>query len=80
MFNSADPLHSGTYLDLRKRMIQRLQTARVDDLVFEAVQGVYDKTLSAENVVLSRPERERLHHDVLKALLTDMLAKLDGAK
>ena len=80
MFNSTDSFHSGTYFDLRKRVIQRLQLAKVDDLIFEAMKAVYEKALMSENIVLSRPERDRLLHEVLKAELVDMLAKLDGAK
>ena len=80
MFNPPDPFQPDTYIGLQKRLIKRVQAAKVDDQIFEAVQAAYEKTLKSENIVLSRPERERLLRNVLKAVLTDMLAKLDDAK
>ena len=72
--------NSGSYLDLRKRVIQRMHSARVDELVFKAVQESYEKIMNSENIVLSRPERERLLQHVMRAVLTDMLTKLEGGK
>jgi len=74
------PTDYGSYMDLRKRVIQRMHTARVDDQIFETVQGMFEKTMNLERLVLSRPERDRLLKEVMKSLLTDMLTKLEGAK
>jgi hypothetical protein len=71
---------SGSYFDLLKRVIQRMQSAKIDDQIFEAVQKAYQKELTFENVVLSRAERDRLLRQVMKVVLTDMLKKLDNAK
>lgn len=76
MFNSPD---FGSYMDLRKRLVTRMQATAADQ-IFEALQKLFEKTLAAENIVLSRPERDRLLHQIMKSILTDMLAKLEGAK
>lgn len=80
MFNPLDPNVSGSYVGLQKRVIDRLRSADVNDRVFEAVEAVYERELAAEHLVLSRPERVRLLHQVMKAVLSEMLAKLEGAR
>jgi hypothetical protein len=77
MFNPPD---FGSYIDLKKRLIQRMKAAKVDDQIFEAVQKLFENTLNSEKIVLSRPERERLLRQIVKSVLTDMLTKLDGDK
>jgi len=74
------PTDYGPYMDLRKRVLQSMHIARVDDQIFETVHGMFEKTMNMERLVLSRPERDRLLKEVMKSLLTDMLAKLEGAK
>ncbi len=70
---------SGSYINLLKRMTQRLQHGNVNDRVFETVQKSFQKELSLEKIVLSHAESDRLLRQVLKAVLTDMLTRLDGA-
>ena len=79
MLNPPNP-NPGSYVDLLKRMTQRVQQAKVDNQILETVQQVVEKELDQQNIVLSRPERVRLFRQVTKAVLTDMLAKLDGEK
>ena len=67
----------GFYVNLQKRMLQRVQSAKVDDQIFEVVQRAYEKALDEENIVLSRPERKRLLSQILKLVLEDMIKKLD---
>jgi hypothetical protein len=69
---------SGNYFDLKKRIIKNVQTASANDRVFEAVHKLFEKSLREENIVLSRPEKNRLLREVLKSVLTDMLKKLDN--
>ncbi len=76
-----DPFHSpqsSTYFDLKKRMIQKVQSSKANDLIFVAIQTLFEKTLNEENITLSRPEKNRLLREVLKSVLTDMLKKLDS--
>jgi len=66
-----------SYLDLKKRMLQKVQSAGITDQIFEAVQKAYEEALTAENIVLLRPDRKRLLSQILKSVLDDMLKKLD---
>ncbi len=70
----------GSYFDLKKRVIQKVQSSKVNDLVFVAVQKVFEKALNEENIVLSRPEKNHILREVLKSVLTDMLKRLDTDK
>ncbi len=81
MFNppSSYP-NSGSYVDILKRMIQRVQYNKVDDQILEILQKVFEKELGKENIVLSRSERVRLYQQVTKTILTDVLGKIDDAK
>ncbi len=67
----------GSYHDLQKRMIQRVLAAKVDEQILGIVQAKYEEELAQRNIVLSRPERKRLFQQVLKAVLTDMISKLE---
>jgi predicted TIM-barrel fold metal-dependent hydrolase len=69
---------SGSYVDLKKRMLQRLQSLKVNDQIFEVVQVAYEDALKEEKIVLSDPERKRMLSQILKTVLEDMLKKLDG--
>lgn len=66
----------GSYIDLRKRMLQHVQYMRVEDKIFDVVKNAYEHALIRENVVLSRAERMRLLSQVLKTVLEDMAGKL----
>ena len=67
----------GSYHNLKERMYKKV-SAKVDDQIFEVVQTAYEKALQDENVVLSRPERQRLFAQILKLTLEDMIKKLDA--
>ena len=67
----------GSYVNLQKRMLQRVQSARINDQIFEVVKQAYEVALNEEGIVLSRPERKRLFSQLLKLVLDDMLKKLD---
>jgi hypothetical protein len=68
---------SGSYFNLQKRMLQRVQSAKINDQIFEVVQKAYEDAMTAENIVLSRPERKRLFSQILRLVLDDMIKKLD---
>jgi hypothetical protein len=71
---------SGSYVDLLKRLTQRVQQAGTTDQVLELLQRAFERELAQQSVVLSRPERVRLFKQVTKAVLTDLLEKLDDGK
>ena len=66
----------GSYVDLRKRMLRRVQDQKVKDQIFEVVKNAYEQALIQENIVLSRPERIRLLSQTMKTVLEDMVRKL----
>jgi hypothetical protein len=68
----------GSYVDLRKRMFQRVQYSMVNDRIFEVVKTAYEHALIRENVVLSRAEKDRMLSQIMKMVLKDILEKLDG--
>ena len=78
MFNSYQ--YSGSYDDLLKLMIRHAQQNEVDKQIFEILKQFFEKELGMENRPFSRPERTRLFQQVTKAILTDVLGKIDGAK
>jgi hypothetical protein len=67
----------GSYVDLRKRMFQRVQDMKINDQIFEVVKNAYEQALTRENIVLSRPERMRLLSQIMKMVLDDMSKKLN---
>jgi hypothetical protein len=72
--------NSGSYHDLLKRMTHQVQQNKVDDQLLIILEHVFEKELGKENIVLSRPERVRLFRQVTRAVLTDMLGKLEDGK
>jgi hypothetical protein len=78
MLNPFSPQQDpGSYVDLRKRMLQHVQYMRVDDKIFEVVKNAYEHALIRENVVLSRAERNRMLSQIMKMVLEDMIKKLN---
>jgi hypothetical protein len=78
MFNSYQ--YSGSYDELLKLMIRHAQQNEVDRQIFEILKQFFEKELGKENRPFSRPERNRLFQQVTKAILTDVLGKIDGTK
>ena len=68
---------SGSYIDLKKRMLQRLQSFKVNNKILEVLQVAYEDALKEEHVILSTPERKRMLSQISKSVLEDMLKKLD---
>ncbi len=72
-----NPFSPGPF-DLKKRIILNMQSAQVNDQIFDATQKLFEKALDKENIILARSEKQRLLRDVMKSVLTDMLKKLDN--
>lgn len=67
----------GSYIDLKKRMLQHVRSFQIDDQIFEVVQVAYEEALKRENIMLSRPERKRMFAQILRSVLEDMINRLD---
>ena len=70
---------SGSF-DIKKRIIQSMQSAKVNDQIFDTAQKLFERALDSENIELARSEKHRLLREILKSVLTDMLTKLDNDK
>ena len=68
-----------SYASLQKRTLQNIKAANVDDRIFQVVQNAFEEALRHEHMVLSRPERMKLFSQVLRAVLQEMLEKLDNS-
>jgi hypothetical protein len=80
MFNPSDPHDSGSYVDLQKRMLMRLQAAKIDEQVLDILQKAFERELAAEHIVLSKSERERLFGQSMKAVFDSLLKKFEGSR
>ena len=78
-FGSEQDSSPFSYVNLQKRMLQKVQAAKVSDQIFLIVQNAFENALQKENVALSRPERKRLFSQILKSVLQDMVNKLDNS-
>ena len=72
-----DPESFHSYVNLKKRMFQLVQSAKVYDQIFQIVQNAYEDALKTENIILSRSEQKRMFSQILRLMLDDMLKKLD---
>jgi hypothetical protein len=68
---------SRSYIDLKKRMLQRIQSFKVNDQILEVLQVAYEDALKEEHIILSSPERKRMLSQISKSVLGDMLRKLE---
>jgi len=68
-----------SYLNLKRRMLQKVQDSKVNDQIFEIVRKAFEEALNQENVLLSRPERMRLFSQILHSVLEDMVRKLENS-
>lgn len=78
-FSSQQDPGFSSYVDLKKRITQKVQATDVNDQIFQAVQNAFENVMGSERpmILMSRPERKRLFSQVLKSVLEDMLRKLD---
>ena len=65
---------SGSYVNLRKRLFQSVQSANLNEQILEVIK----KALEAENIVLSRPERKRLFSQLVNWVSEDLTRKLEN--
>jgi hypothetical protein len=68
----------GSYRNLKERMYKKV-SANVNEQIREIMVKAYEKALNEENVVLSRPERNRLLSKIVKMVMEDVLGNLDGS-
>ena len=72
-----DPDSFNSYNELKKRILAVVRTGKVYDQIFQVVQNAYDEMLRTENIPISNDEKKQLFPHILRAMLEDMLKKLD---
>jgi len=68
------PEPPGPY-DVMKKRIYKKVSAKVNDQIRITLQNTYENALSAETVMLSRSERQRLFSEIVKMIMDDILKK-----
>jgi hypothetical protein len=68
----------GSYDNLKERMYKKV-SANVNGQIREIMVKAYENALDEENVVLSRPERNRLLSQIVKMVMEDVLGTLGGS-
>ena len=66
----------GSYHNLKERMYTKV-SAKVNDQIREIIVKAYENALHEENVVLSRPKRNRLLSQIVTMVMEDTLKRLD---
>ena len=66
----------GSYHNLKERMYKKI-SASVTEQVHLIMVTAYENALNEENVVLTRPERNRLFSQIVKMVLEDLSKKLE---
>lgn len=64
----------GSYHNLKERMFKKI-SASVTEQVHLIMVTAYENALNEENVVLTRPERNRLFSQIVKMVLEDLSKK-----
>ncbi len=73
--NSLNP----NYPELRSVVVRHLlRVDKIDEQIFDSLGNAFSKALERENMLLSRPWKDRLQTEVMKAVLEDMLRQLDS--
>ena len=78
MFDSYQ--YSGSYDEPLGLMTRHAQQNEVDNKIICVLKRFFDRELDKENRAFSRPERAHLFQQVTKAILTDVLGKINNAK
>ena len=68
----------GSYENLQARMYKKV-SANVKEQVRSIMVQAYENALHEENVVLSRPERNRLFSQIVKRVLEDVIRPKDDS-
>ena len=64
----------GSYHNLQERMYKKV-SANVNDQIRRIMVKAYEDALNEENIVLSRPERNRLFRQITELILQDVIQK-----
>jgi hypothetical protein len=76
-----DPTGRLAALRIQKRLLKNIQTAGVDDRIFQVVQDAFEEALKKEQfIVLPDGAKKYLLAQIMKQVLVDMAGKLNDKK
>ena len=64
----------GSYENLKERMYKKV-SAEVNEQVRNMMVRAYENALNEENVMLTRPERQRLFSQITEMIMNDIIGK-----
>ncbi len=67
---------SDSFSEIKSRIKRQMQGEKINDYILGLIKSAYERAFDAQQVVLSKQEREILLQHVTKDILTDMLAQL----
>ena len=74
MFPTPNPFDPSPYSDLKTRLRKKMQQ-QVNQKILDMLSETYEQALLDENIILSRPERQRLFKGLLQEILTEFMAE-----
>ena len=74
------PSYNNSFDQLMAQVRKDLHEQRIEEDLIALVRGSMERALNAQNVVLSRVEKERLLTDVMRSVLADVLARMGTGK
>ncbi len=67
---------SDSFSEIKSRIKRQMQDEKINDYILGLIKSAYARAFDAQQVVLSKQEREVLLQHVTKEVLSDMLAQL----
>lgn len=58
--------------DIKERIYRQMQSSKVSKQIYMLGRDVFEQALASENILLSRPEKERLLRQVLEKIFKDL--------
>jgi hypothetical protein len=65
-----------SFSELKSRIERQMRAEKINDYIVGLIKSAYERAFEAQNVVLSKLEKEILLKHIAKDILTDMLEQL----
>ncbi len=65
-----------SFSEIKSRIKRHMQDEKINDYILGLIKSAYERAFDAQQVVLSKQEREVLLQHVTKEVLSDMLTQL----
>ncbi|MDP1544624.1 MAG: hypothetical protein Q8L87_01280 [Anaerolineales bacterium] len=73
MLNPISPGNSGSYIEVKRKVFEKIKSSKLDKQVSALIQNEYEDALKSEGIVLSRGERKHLLTDVVAQLFDEII-------